>query len=204
MSSLSRARACEAKAVLFCLLFFVFCLFFFVFCATLGVARSCGAALLMACAPCSALCARLVLCAPCLALCALCSTLRALAAVCTARAFCSVFFLHHYSDTRMYFFPLQIAAYSCWLVAVAAQVAMNAADAAALNQTLTGLGCWQSSACLTQNFNCNVDVVGCNANGSVTYMYDQRESLRSLCPCLCADESSVCFVNSTETSAPTS
>ena len=134
------------------------------------VARSRGGALLMACAPCSVLCARLVLCAPCLALCALCSTLRALAAVCTARAFCSVFFLHHYSDTRMYFFPLQIAA-SCWLVAVSAQVTMNAADAEALNQTLTGLGCWQSSACQTKNFSCSITgVVRCNANGSVTHL----------------------------------
>ena len=74
-------------------------------------------------------------------------------------------FLYEQRDTRMYFFPLQI-----WLVAVTAQMTMNPADAAALNQTLTGLGCWQSSACQTQNFNCNIGVVRCNANGSVTYL----------------------------------
>ena len=83
-------------------------------------------------------------------------------------ALCSVFVVSH-SETRMYFFAVQIAAYSCWLVAVAAQV-LNAADAEALNQTLTGLGCWQSSACQTLNFNCNTGVVSCNANGSVTQL----------------------------------
>ena len=70
----------------------------------------------------------------------------------------------------MYFFAVQIAAYFYWLVAVSAQV-MNAVDAAALNQTLTGLGCWQSLTCKTKTFNCGipgVDPVGCNVNGSVT------------------------------------
>ena len=65
----------------------------------------------------------------------------------------------------MYFFTLQIL-----LVAVSAQVTINAADAAALNQTLTDLGCWQSSTCETVDFSCNTGVVGCNANGSVTYL----------------------------------
>ena len=64
----------------------------------------------------------------------------------------------------MYFFALQI-----WLVVVTAQT-MNAADAAALNQTLTDLGCWQSSTCETVDFSCNTGVVGCNANGSVTFL----------------------------------
>ena len=67
-----------------------------------------------------------------------------------------------------YFFAMEIAA-CCWLVAVSAQT-MNPADAEALNQTLTGLGCWQSSACKSLNFNCNNVAVGCNANGSVTYL----------------------------------
>ena len=68
----------------------------------------------------------------------------------------------------LYFFALPI-----WLVVVTAQVTMNAADAAALNQTLTGLGCWQSSVCPTLNFDCSntgVDPVRCNANGSVTIL----------------------------------
>ena len=69
----------------------------------------------------------------------------------------------------MYFFAVQIAAYCCWLVAVSAQT-MNAADAAALNQTLTGLGCWQSSTCQIKNFSCNTGVVRCNNNGSVTFL----------------------------------
>ena len=75
--------------------------------------------------------------------------------------------LHHYSETRMYFSAVQIAAYCCWLVAVTAQT-LNAADADALNQTLTGAGCWQSSTCKTKNFNCDAGAVRCNANGSVT------------------------------------
>ena len=121
-------------------------------------------ALLMACAPCSALCARLgVVCAT--RRCVRSALCLRLDAVCAARALLS-FFLHHYSDTRMYFFPLQI-----WLVAVTAQVTINAADAEALNQTLTGLGCWQSPTCETQNFSCNnTGVVRCNANGSVTHL----------------------------------
>ena len=66
----------------------------------------------------------------------------------------------------LYFFALPI-----WLVAVMAQVTMNAADAEALNQTLTGLGCWQSSTCQTKNFSCgSTGVVQCNANGSVTQL----------------------------------
>ena len=135
---------------------------FFLFCFVL---LSCGGAVLMACAPCSALCARWVLCARLDAVCAAQRCAR-LGAVCAARALLCIFFVH--SDTRMYFFTLQIAAYCCWLVAVSAQ-ALNKADAAALNQTLTGLGCWQSSTCQTQNFNCSISgAVQCNANGSVT------------------------------------
>ena len=96
------------------------------------------------------------------ALCAL------LGAVCAPHCVCSSrfteFFLHHTQrDTRMFFFPLQI-----WLVAVTAQVTINAADTEALIQTLTGLGCWQSPTCKTKNFDCNTGVVACNANGSVT------------------------------------
>ena len=84
-------------------------------------------------------------------------------AVSAARALLTIFFLDHCSETRMlYFFALPI-----WLVAVTAQVTMNPADAAALNQTLTGLGCWQSSTCQTKNFSCGAGVF-CNANGSVT------------------------------------
>ena len=91
-------------------------------------------------------------------------------ALCMRLALYPVFFVPH-SETRMYFSAVQIAAYFCWLVAVSAQVTMNAADAAALNQTLTGLGCWQSSKCMTLNFNCSsTGVVRCNANGSVTYL----------------------------------
>ena len=71
----------------------------------------------------------------------------------------------------MNFLAVQIAAYSCWLVAVSAQ-ALNAADAEALNQTLTGLGCWQSSVCQTKNFSCNAGVVFCNSNGSVVNLYE--------------------------------
>ena len=97
-------------------------------------------------------------------LCALCAARR-----CVRLALCSAFFVSH-SETRMYFFALQIAAYSCWLVVVTAQV-MNAADADALNQTLTGLGCWQSQTCQTKNFSCSSTApVRCNANGSVTYL----------------------------------
>ena len=71
------------------------------------------------------------------------------------------YFLYH---TAMYFFALQI-----WLVVVTAQVTINAADAEALNQTLTGLGCWESSICKTQNFKCGGSgIVQCNANGLVT------------------------------------
>ena len=149
------ARACEAAV--FCLFFCLFVCFFFV-----RAARSCGGALLMACAPCSALCARLG------AACAL------LGDVCAARrCVCEswraqFFFCITHSDTRMYFFGVHIAA-CCWLVAVSAQVTINAADAAALNETLTGLGCWQSSTCQTQNLSCSsTGVVRCNANGSVT------------------------------------
>ena len=94
----------------------------------------------------------------------------ALGAVSAVRALLTIFFVSH-SETRMlYFLSMQIAA--CWLVAVSAQ-AMNPADAAALNQTLTGLGCWQSPTCNAQNFSCSsvgVDPVRCNANGSVTYL----------------------------------
>ena len=79
----------------------------------------------------------------------------------------------------MTFLAVQIAAYSCWLVAVSAQT-INAADAEALNQTLTGLGCWQLSACQTKNFSCGAGRVVCNAGGSVTTLYDQRERLRCL------------------------
>ena len=65
-------------------------LFFFVcVCLALGAARSCGGALLMmACAPCSALCARLD-------------------AVCAARHCVrfTQYFLHHYSDTRCISLP---------------------------------------------------------------------------------------------------
>ena len=71
----------------------------------------------------------------------------------------------------MYFLALQIAAFSCWLVAVTAQ-AMNPADAAALNQTLTGFGCWQSPDCKIQNFSCNAGVVYCNSIGSVVTLYE--------------------------------
>ena len=89
--------------------------------------------------------------------------------VCNSR-FAQYFFASH-SETRMYFFAVQIAAYCCWLVAVSAQVTINAADAKALNQTLTGLGCWQSSLCKTVDFSCNsAGVVRCYANGSVTYL----------------------------------
>ena len=120
----------------------------------------------MACAPCSALCARLgVVCAA--VCCVRDSTLCALGVVCVTRALRSIFCI--YSETRMYFFAVQIAAY-CSLVAVSAQVTMNPADAEALNQTLTGLGCWQSSACKRLDFNCNIGIVGCNSNGSVTYL----------------------------------
>ena len=105
---------------------------------------------LMACALWSALCARLG---------AVCAARRH---VCDLR-FAQYLFLSH-SETRMfYFLAVQIAAYCCWLVVVTAQ-AMKPADAAALNQTLTGLGCWQSSNCGVPG----VDPVGCNANGSVT------------------------------------
>ena len=68
----------------------------------------------------------------------------------------------------MYFLAVQIAAYCCWLVAVTAQVTKNPADAAALNETLTGLNCWESSTCKKLNFSCNAGVVGCNFNGAVT------------------------------------
>ena len=95
------------------------------------------------------------------------STLRALGAVCASRALLTIFCLRHHSETRMfYFFALPI-----WLVVVSAQVTMNPANAAALNQTLTGLGCWQSSTCKTLDLSCGITViVQCNANGSVTYL----------------------------------
>ena len=141
----ARARVWRRRPFLFCFLFLVF------LCPAFPAARSCCGALLMACAPCSALCARLD------AVCARC---------CVQLALYSVCFVSH-SETRMHFFAVQIAAYSCWLVAVSAQLAISAADAEALNQTLTGLGCWQSSTCQSKNFNCNSGVVVCNANGSV-------------------------------------
>ena len=90
--------------------------------------------------------------------------------VCVARFAQYFFFFVSHSETPMYFFVVQIAAYSCWLVAASAQVTMNEADASALNQMLTGFGCWQSSVCKAKNFNCNNFVVSCNANGSVTYL----------------------------------
>ena len=124
-------------------------------------ARSCGGAVLR----------RMRLARCCVRGWVLCARLDA---VCARRCvrdsrFAHYFFLHHYSETRMlYFLPMQIAA-SCWLVAVMAQMTINAADAEALNQTLTGLGCWQSSTCKTKNFNCSSSgAVQCNANGSVT------------------------------------
>ena len=106
------------------------------------------------CALLGAVCAAGAMCALLGAVCAV------LDAVCANRD--SVYFF--LATYRMYFFALPI-----WLVAVTAQT-MNPADAAALNQTLTGLGCWQSSACQTKNFSCGAGVVGCNANRSVTYL----------------------------------
>ena len=99
---------------------------------------------------------------------ALCARLNAvLSALCLRLSFAQYFVIH--SETRMYFFAVQIAA-CCWHVAVTAQM-MNVADAAALKQTLTDLGCWQSSACQTWNFSCSSnDVVRCNANGLVTHL----------------------------------
>ena len=94
--------------------------------------------------------------------------------VCAPHCVCSSrftqFFLLLYSETRMlYFLAVQIAA-CCWLAAVSAQT-LNAADAQVLNQTLTDLGCWQSSTCQTKNFSCgSTGVVQCNANGSVTQL----------------------------------
>ena len=144
-------------------------IFDFVFVLVCWRVRSRGDALLMACAPCSELCARLnVVCvAGC---CVRGSTLCVLGAVCASRVLLSIFCISTASETRMlYFLPMQIAA-CCLLVAVMAQ-AMNPADAEALNQTLTGLGCWQSSTCQTKNVNCSsTGVVACNANGSVTYL----------------------------------
>ena len=138
-SSEPKRRRCLVRARARRWLFVLVCFFF----VRRSAVRSWGGALLMACAPRSALCARL-------------------GVVCAARFLLSIF-LFHQSDTRMYFFPLLI-----WLVAVTAQT-MNSADAAALNKTLTSLGCWESSACKTRNFNCSsTGVVGCNANGSVT------------------------------------
>ena len=101
-------------------------------------------------------------------MCALLDTVCAPHCVCDSRFAQYFFCLHHYSEIRMlHFFPL---AACCWLVAVSSQT-MNAADVAALNQTLTGLGCWRSSVCKVQNFNCGgTGAVQCNANGSVTYL----------------------------------
>ena len=87
-SSEPKRRRCRARARARRWPFFVcFC---FLFCPSLGAARSCGGALLMACAPCSAPCARLgVVCA--VGCCVRGSTLCALGAVCATRAY-SVFF----------------------------------------------------------------------------------------------------------------
>ena len=86
-------------------------------CARLGVVCAAGC-----CARLGAVCAaRLRV----LMACALCDT------VCAPHCVCGSYFaqlLHHYSETRMYCLALQIAA-SCWLVAVMAQVTINAADA---------------------------------------------------------------------------
>ena len=66
-------------------------------------------------------------------------------------------------------FFLQLAAF-CWIVVVSAQK-MNAAEELALNQTLTGLGCWRSTTCKVLNFSCTASgIVRCNSTGSVTYL----------------------------------
>ena len=156
---------------------------------------------MMACAPCLALCSRLR--AVCARRCVCGPTLCALGAVSAARAILllfvlrcvfarvdgcalySVFFLHHYSETRMlYFFALPI-----WLVAVTAQVTMNPADSAALNQTLTELGCWPDTEfqlrrwCFLQR----------QWFGDVLVRPTRAFTL-SLCSCSCADNST-CEIN---------
>ena len=84
-SSEPKRRRCRARARARRWPFFVcFC---FLFCPSLGAARSCGGALLMACAPCSAPCARLgVVCAARRCVCS---------ALCVQLALYSVFFLRH-------------------------------------------------------------------------------------------------------------
>ena len=69
---------------------------------------------------------------------------------------------------RVYF--LQLAVFGCFVV-VTGQT-MNTDDALALNQSLTGLGCWRSATCKAQNFSCSTTgPVLCNAaTGSVTFL----------------------------------
>ena len=149
---------------------FVFVFFFCTVCGSVLCARLgavCAARTLCALgAMCAWLCVRLAICVcDFFFVCALLDAVCATRCCACGRALLSIFLSH--SEARMCLFALQIAAY-CSLVAVSAQV-MNAADAAALNQTLTGLGCWESSRCMTLDFNCsNTVVVRCNANGSVT------------------------------------
>ena len=69
---------------------------------------------------------------------------------------------------RVYF--LQLAVFGCFVVVTGQK--MNADDALALNQTLTGLGCWRSTNCMAKNFSCTAssNPVRCNSTGSVTFL----------------------------------
>ena len=59
------------------------------------------------------------------------------------------------------------------VVVVSAQLQINAAEAFALNQTLVGLGCYQSTSCIAKKaFVCSGDgTIQCNAANSVTHLY---------------------------------
>ena len=93
-------------------------------------------------------------------------------------------------------FVLQLAAASC-IVVVTGQT-MNAADALALNETLTGLGCWRSAICAAKNFSCAMGPPALRCvNGSVTYLYVEQ-----VVPSVLVD-SSPCALNSTGTSPTT-